>query len=139
MTAPPPNLVLYDGECGLCSLAVQFILDHDTAGTFHLAPLQGDTAAEVRARHPEIPEGLDSILVVERHQDRETVAWESAAVFALARGLPFPWRAAAWFSWVPRAVGDPVYRLIARNRLSVFGVADSCRMPSEAEAERLLP
>lgn len=141
MDAPayPDHLVLYDGACGLCSLAVQFILDHDAAGTFHLAPLQGETAEQVRARHPEIPAGLDSILVVTRAGGRESVAWESSAVFAICRGLPAPWRWFAALSWVPAALADPVYRFIARNRLSVFGTADACRLPSEAEAARLLP
>ena len=38
------NLVLYDGECGLCDRAVQFLLRHDKKGAHAFAPLQGDTA-----------------------------------------------------------------------------------------------
>ena len=38
------NLVLYDGECGLCDRLVQWLLRHDRRHVLHYAPLQGETA-----------------------------------------------------------------------------------------------
>ncbi|MEZ6020031.1 MAG: DCC1-like thiol-disulfide oxidoreductase family protein [Planctomycetota bacterium] len=40
-SAQSPDLVLYDGECGLCHGAVRFLLAEDTTARFRLAPLQG--------------------------------------------------------------------------------------------------
>lgn len=38
------HLVLYDGVCGLCDRAVQFLLAEDRDGVLTYAPLQGETA-----------------------------------------------------------------------------------------------
>src|SRR5262249_29526147 len=39
-----PEVIFYDGMCGLCHAAVRFVLAEDRAGdTFHFAPLQGET------------------------------------------------------------------------------------------------
>ena len=38
------HLVFYDGKCGLCDHAVQFILKFDHLAIFDFSPLQGETA-----------------------------------------------------------------------------------------------
>src|SRR4029450_9738419 len=55
---PPPlpeHVILYDGVCGFCDSAVQWILDHEGDQRLHYAALQGETAARLRARYPNIP------------------------------------------------------------------------------------
>ena len=44
------HLVLYDGTCGVCDHAVQWVLRHDAQEIFAFAPLQGTTAAELLAQ-----------------------------------------------------------------------------------------
>ena len=39
---------------------------------------------------------------------------------------------------LPRALRDPVYDLIARNRYRIFGRTEQCMVPSAAERERFL-
>ncbi|WP_342745174.1 hypothetical protein [Arsukibacterium tuosuense] len=39
---------------------------------------------------------------------------------------------------VPRPVRDWCYRLFARNRYKLFGKANECRVPTEAEKDRFL-
>ena len=46
-------VLLYDGLCGFCNGVVQFILRHEFRRTLRFAPLQGQYAARLRARHPE--------------------------------------------------------------------------------------
>ena len=60
MDAPPtpPRIVLYDGVCGLCDKLVQFLVARDRNRLLRYAPLQGDTAARLRAQHAEIPVDL---------------------------------------------------------------------------------
>ena len=134
-----PRLVLYDGVCGLCDKSVQWLLENDPEGRLRFAPLQGDTAAEVMARHPEIPAGLDSIIYVEHDGERENVFWRSRAIFRLSLHLQTGWRALSWFRFVPSFLADLVYRLIAKMRYRFWGKLDTCRVPTPEERSRFLP
>src|SRR5262249_57642651 len=60
--ASPLHLVLYDGECGVCSRIVRWLLDADRRGELRFAPLQGATAAALRQRFPPLPSHLASII-----------------------------------------------------------------------------
>jgi predicted DCC family thiol-disulfide oxidoreductase YuxK len=135
MASAPQDLVLYDGTCGLCSRTVQWVIDADRDGRFHFAPLQGATAEAVRARHPDLPADLDSVLYVDRSAGDERVYVCSDAVFRIARRLgrmPF-WL--AWLSHLPRWLTDVGYRAVARGRHHLFA---SCPLPTAVRA-RFLP
>ena len=131
--------MLYDGVCGLCDKSVQWLLENDPEGRLRFAPLQGETAATVIARHPEIPEGLDSIIYVEQDGDAEKVYWRSRAIFMLSLHLQSGWRVLSWFRIVPSFIADLVYRLIAKMRYKIWGKLDSCRIPTPEERARFLP
>lgn len=131
--------VLYDGLCGFCDASVQWLLERDTAGRFRFAPLGGETATAVRARHPEIPAELDSILLVEGEGAEERVSWRSRAVFAICRRLGGRWRVVAWFGVLPPFLTDLGYRAFARIRYHVWGRRESCRVPRPEERARFLP
>lgn len=134
--ALPEHLVLYDGLCGFCDVSVQWLLRHDPAGRLRFAPLQGETAAGILARHPELPSGLDSMVYVE---GGERVSWYSGAAFGILRVLPGAWRALSVFSVLPRWLTDLAYRLFARFRYRVWGRLDACRIPTPADRARFLP
>ena len=135
-----PLIVLYDGLCGFCDATVQALLARDRRGALLYAPLQGETAAAVRARHPEWPADLDSIVVVRGTGAEETIAWESAAAWVLLDALGGGW---AWVAGIgrrcPRALADGAYRLVARIRLRLAGRRDACRVPTPAQRARFLP
>jgi predicted DCC family thiol-disulfide oxidoreductase YuxK len=133
--ALPPRIVLYDGVCGLCHRAVAWLLRHDRARAFRYAPLQGETAARLRAEHPEIPVELETVVYVEDGR----VYLRSHAFLQLARHLPAPWRWAHAFRWLPAWLVDWAYNLVARVRYRVWGKLDTCQVPSTAERALLLP
>ena len=135
----PPALVLYDGLCGFCDGAVQWLLSRDKAGNLTYAPLQGETAAAVRARHPELPDQLDSIIFVEQDGAHERVYWYSRAAFRIATYLPSPWRALRLLGLIPRFLTDLGYRIVAKARYRIWGRLDACRLPSPEERARFLP
>jgi len=135
----PSRVLVYDGYCGMCDASVQWVLAHDPEGRFHMAALQGETAKGILARHPELPDRLDSMLVVERDEGGEVVRWESRAVLRLLVLLGWPWRVFGLLYLVPKMIADPLYRFVARHRLKVLGKRDACRIPTEAEANRFLP
>lgn len=134
----PPAVVLFDGVCAVCDAGMQWLLDHDTANQLHYAPLQGDVAAAVRARHPEIPAELDSIVFVEQTPDGERVSWHTDALLRVVSRLPSPWRHLRLLRIVPWFVRDPLYRAFAAVRYRVFGKLEACRIPKPGEAERFL-
>ena len=135
MDTLPPRIVLYDGVCGLCDRLVQFLVAKDRARLLRYAPLQGDTAAGLRAQHASIPEDLDTMVFV----DEGKVYLRSRAAARIARYLPWPWRVVTALRFVPRFVADAVYGLVARSRYRIFGKVEACGLPTREERQLLLP
>jgi predicted DCC family thiol-disulfide oxidoreductase YuxK len=135
----PEHVVLYDGTCGFCHRTVQGIIAADARGQFHFAPLQGPTATALRARHPELPYDLDSIVYVDRSTGTERVYVRADAAVRIAERLdrrPF-W---AWgLRMLPRWLADRTYRVVARNRHHISDALASCPLPSPAAHARFLP
>jgi predicted DCC family thiol-disulfide oxidoreductase YuxK len=135
VTDLPPRIVLYDGVCGLCHRTVNLLLRIDRKRAFRFAPLQGETAERLKATHPEIPRDLDSVVYVEDGR----VYLRSRAFFHAAKHLGWPWRMAYWLRWIPAPLADLLYHVVARMRYRVFGRYDTCRMPTTADRQLLLP
>lgn len=131
---PPGPIVLYDGECGLCNRSVKFLLKRD-GGQIYYAPLQGETAAALRQRYPEIPKTLESVVLV----DGDRAYLRSKAFLYGAKYLTRPWRWAYALRWLPAFVLDLGYRVVARVRYRIWGKYDTCRLPTTDERAKLLP
>ncbi|SMC96787.1 thiol-disulfide oxidoreductase DCC family protein [Rhizobium sp. RU36D] len=134
---PPPSdgpIIVFDALCVLCSANAQFVLRHDKARRFRLASMQGDVGASIYRRLGINPDNPESLVVV----DGDTALRDSDAVLSIYAGLGWPWRLMAVLRVVPRALRDPVYRMIARNRYRLFGRRETCWLPSPADRERIL-
>jgi predicted DCC family thiol-disulfide oxidoreductase YuxK len=106
-------LLFYDGECGVCHLAVRFLLWADPEGEVRFAPLGGESF------HRRIPADerrtLPDSLVLVTTDGR--ILTRSTAVLALLDGMGGLWRVAGWLvRLVPRPLADVVYDGIARIR-----------------------
>jgi len=130
-------VLLYDGLCGFCDRTVQFILARDPGGSMHFAPLQGEYARQVLSEHPSLRD-VDSLILVEAVAEPHLALVRSDAVLAIADYLGWPWRAAAAFRIVPRALRDWAYDLFARHRHRLFGRYDACPLPSPEVRARFL-
>lgn len=133
------RIVLFDGLCGLCDRGVCWLLLHDPQGRLTFAPLQGETAAGLRASHPEIPVEIETLLLVESGPEGERIHFRSDAVLAALRALDPPWRWLAGLRWIPRFLRDAVYRAVAAVRFRIWGRRESCRLPLPGEEDRFLP
>jgi predicted DCC family thiol-disulfide oxidoreductase YuxK len=129
-----PPLVLYDGVCGLCSRSVRFLIKRDRDRALRFAPLQGETAARMRERHPQIPATLESVVLIEG----DRVHLRSKAFLHVSRYLTRPWRWGWYLRWMPGFLLDLGYRLIARFRYRIWGKSDTCELPAPEERERFL-
>jgi predicted DCC family thiol-disulfide oxidoreductase YuxK len=112
-------VLFYDGRCGVCSSAVQFVLRHERVdGAVRFARLGGPVASRLLAGRTEL-EGIDSLVWYEHAQRRQDaiVRIRSAAMISAAKYLGGMWAAlGAALSLVPRVLRDRVYDLFARHR-----------------------
>ena len=128
------SILFFDGVCGLCNKAIDFVLVRDPRGEIKFAPLQGDTARQLLS--PADLQNLDTmVLWVEGRTYRK-----SAAAVRILWRLSFPWRFMGTLLWlIPLPLRNLGYTLIARNRYRLFGKKETCRMPTAAERLRFLP
>lgn len=133
MAAP---ILLYDGTCGLCDKSVKWILAHERDHELKFAALQGETAAELRVRYPQIPTVLSTMVLVEDGH----VRLRSKGVLYSAKHLRAPWRWLYGLRWLPAIVLDLGYRFVASIRYRVWGTIDpACQLPAPETRARFLP
>lgn len=133
-----PDLLFYDGGCGLCHRSVKFVLARDLEGTrFRYAPLQGSTFRDSydAARRADLP---DSVVV--RTADGRTLVRSQAALH-IAERLGGGWRVLARIGGLfPAWLLDLGYDLVARVRLRLFTrPAEACPMLPPELRQRFLP
>jgi len=126
-------LLVYDGSCGFCSRAVQFILRHERRHDLQFVPRDSQLGKDLRRRfHLEAVESLLWIADGQAHT-------ESAAVLRSARYLGGIWSAlAAVGSLVPSPIRNAAYRFIARNRERLSRGATTCLVPTAEQQTRFL-
>jgi predicted DCC family thiol-disulfide oxidoreductase YuxK len=117
-----PELLFYDGHCGLCHRAVKFVIKHDRTGdAFRFAPLHGPTF-ESRVSPADRASLPDSIVVLTN--DRKILVRSDAFIHILQR-LGGGWKFwAGVTSAIPRPLRDLGYDFIARIRYRIFGTRD---------------
>jgi len=120
--ASKPEILFYDGHCGLCHRAVKFVLKHDKSGNaLRFASLEGTTfqsavPLDQRARLPH------SIVVLT--EDGSVLVRSDAFLHILGR-LGGRWKPLAGvLAVIPRPVRDLTYDFIARIRYRIFGKRD---------------
>jgi len=134
-SSPPlPLIVLFDGECGLCNRAVDFLLRHDSGRRFRFASLQSAVGRDLLNKHGLDSEQINSVVLI----DGERVYLKSNAVLRIALELPEPWPLAGSLVFVPQGLRDGVYDYVARHRKQWFKPDSSCRTPTEAERSQFL-
>ncbi len=126
---PSHPIVFFDGVCGLCNRAVDFLLRIDRARRLRYAPLQGATAARLLPREAIAPDAPGSIVFRERGR----LFTRSDAVLRIGVALGGLWSCVAILYAIPRPIRDFVYRWVARNRYEWFGKQDACRLPTPEE------
>ncbi|MBM7698195.1 thiol-disulfide oxidoreductase DCC family protein [Kurthia huakuii] len=125
-------ILFYDGDCGFCSAAVQFILDHEANECFLFTPLQGELAA--RELPTKLVKDLNTFVVKHDH----VLYTKAQAVFFVARYLNKPYCYMHFGRYVPIALSNRIYDIVAKNRDSLSKVSKMCKIPSEQERKRFI-
>lgn len=126
-------IIFFDGVCGLCNSFVDFLVKVDKNHVLRFAPLQGETAAEILQKH--YIEDLNTIVFF--HNGK--VLTKSDAVLEIFHLIGGPWKAAVALNIFPRLFRNYFYNFVSKNRYSLFGKKETCRLPSPEERQLFLP
>lgn len=127
-------IIIFDGNCVLCSASMQFILRQDRNRIFRFLAAQTPLGAALYRHFGLDPAAQESIILLESGQ----AYYKSDCAIRISGRLGLPWSLIKAGAWLPEALRDPVYELIARNRFHWFGRRTSCFLPDPAEADRFI-
>jgi predicted DCC family thiol-disulfide oxidoreductase YuxK len=128
------DIVLFDGVCNLCNIAVDLIIRNDKKGQIKVAALQDQKTKELLKDYKINSDYLDSIILIRG----DKVFYKSRAALEISRSLKGLWPLLYVFIIVPAFIRDPIYDFIARNRYRWYGKKETCRLPTAEERARFL-
>ena len=128
-----PGLVLYDGDCILCSSWFRFVAKRDGKRRLLFTPIQSEFGRAVAFRLDIDPVNPQSNAVI---LNGKAYLYSDSALAALSV-LPY-WKWTLALRAVPRSLRDPLYRLIARNRYRWFGRHTSCDRGGRDYSDRVI-
>lgn len=107
------DIVIFDGDCGLCNGFVAWLIRHDPQARFLITGSAGEPGRAALDAMGLPYELADSTLVVATQHGPRI---KSDAVATVLSKLGWPWRAGAALRWAPRPVRDGIYGAIAKRR-----------------------
>ena len=132
-------IVLYDGVCGLCNRAVQFLLKRDRHDRLRFASLQSDFAATLLKRHGIDHKDLDTVYVVlNQGEANEALLAKSDAFLLFVKEIGGVWSIARLGRIIPRPMRNRLYDFVARHRYQVFGKYDACMLPDPRHKHKFI-
>ena len=127
-------LVVYDGDCVMCSAWARFILRHDRDERFRLVAASTPLGQALYRHFALNPAMLETHILIEHGR-----AWfRSDASLTVLQRLGAPWSAAAWLRRLPKSWRDRGYDWVARNRYRLFGRREVCYGPEPGTEHRFL-
>lgn len=127
-------IVIFDGNCVLCSSFAQFILRVDRRRRFRLLAAQTPLGAALYAHYGLFDDDYRTNILLEDGR----IWLKSDGSIRIFVGLGFPWSMAALAKILPRSLRDYFYDVVARNRLRWFGRRETCFLPDPQDADRFL-
>lgn len=128
------DLIVFDGECVLCSGFFRFMLRHDRTERFAYAVAQsGLGECLYNALNLPTDEYETNIVIVDGMIHQRLDAFCHAM-----RALGGVWAVLSVPRFLPGPIKDFVYHRIARNRYRIFGRYDTCMVPDASLRARFL-
>lgn len=125
---------LFDGVCILCSWGVRYTLRHEIEPTIRFVAIQSAEGRRICEEHALDADDPATFLFIE-----DGVALEkSAGVIALVQHLRGPARMVRLARFLPKALRDFCYDIVARNRYRLFGQTDQCMVPEPQARNRFV-
>ena len=125
-------IIIFDGECNLCSNSVNFIIARDKEKYFKFLSLQHPKAEELLKG--KIDFRPDSVILIEDNN----AYIRSRAALKISAQLTWPWKIVSCLRILPSFLLDPLYKIIAKNRYKLWGKRDQCMIPSAEIEDRFI-
>lgn len=119
-------IILFDGVCNLCNSTVNFIIDRDSKDIFRFAALQSMIGQKLLTENGISVVDMNSVILLKEGK----VFQKSTAALEIARELDSVYSYFYILIYIPVPIRDFFYDLIAKNRYTIFGKKDSCRLPT---------
>jgi predicted DCC family thiol-disulfide oxidoreductase YuxK len=127
-------IILFDGVCNFCNRSINIILEQDQDAHFQFAPSQSTAGKDILQQFGLDQKASASVILI----DNEKVYTKTDAVIQIAthlKGWPKLFR---FIKFIPKPIRDFGYDLIAKNRYTLFGKRETCRIPDESIRHRFL-
>ena len=128
------DLIVFDGECVLCSHFFQFMLRHDTEQRFSFATAQSALGQRLFRERGLPTDDFKTLLVFVEGRCFQRMD----AIAAAMRALPGLWPVLGVCRFLPGFLKDPMYHALARNRYRLFGRTETCLVPGPDIRARFL-
>ncbi len=128
------DLIVFDGECVLCSRFFRFMLRYDKSSRFSYAIAQSTLGTQLYQALDLRIDDFETNLVIVNGQIYQRLDAFTAAMRALG-GI---WHLPALLRFLPSPLKNFAYHRIARNRYAIFGRYDTCMVPTPALQARFL-
>jgi predicted DCC family thiol-disulfide oxidoreductase YuxK len=127
-------IILFDGVCNFCNRTVNIILKYDQDAYFQFAASQSIGGIGVLQKFNLNQTSSASVILI----DNDKVYTKTDAVIQIATYLKGWPRLFMGLKFIPKFIRDLGYDLIAKNRYTLFGKRETCRIPDESTRHRFL-
>lgn len=127
-------LIVFDGECGFCARDIDFVLRRDKHQLFRFTPAQSPLGTALMRHYGFRTDDYETSLLIE---NGVALAY-SDGVLRVLEALGGVIGLAGILRVVPRFIRDGVYRATAKNRMTIAGRRQACRMPGPDERDRFI-
>jgi predicted DCC family thiol-disulfide oxidoreductase YuxK len=134
MSLAPDNLMLFDGVCRFCSIAVRMAMDLDTKAVLKFTPLQSPYGRALAERYGISAIDPDSFVFFDKGRPRQ----RSDGALALVTRLRMPWSGLVILRLMTPKWRDGAYAWLAKNRYRYFGKYEACMVPTPEQAARFI-
>ncbi len=137
------QVIFVDGVCVMCNRIVHWLLRIDKRQVLSFATLQGETARQAFAEHPEIERlrsQTSTVIYVQGLGGSEPqIHLRSTAALMALWDIGGYWRVSGFLRLIPSPLRDIGYDWIARNRYRWFGeTEEACLLPTVEDRSRFL-
>ena len=116
------NIILFDGDCNLCNKTVNFITKHDSNNLYTFVSLQSQAGQSYLTKYNLALDDFDTVVLIENNE----IYTASTAALMIVKNLRGFVKHLYLFIFIPRVIRDFIYKLISKNRYTLFGKANSC-------------
>ncbi len=125
-------IIVFDGECALCSAFIQFVIRHDKREEFQFTTGQSSLGQALFQHYCLDTVNFETNLLISKGK-----AYAKMSAFSQTTSLlPYPAKFLSLAKYIPSPLDTWLYDLIAQNRYRLFGRADNCLLPDSKLKKR---